>query len=647
MSGARWTRGEAEAALTERGLRPETIEHFRIECDLERQGWRFPVGSGWKLKSFPNGNRKNCWDPAKPEAGADLYGLEGIEDSDSILLVEGEPDVWIGQQVGLPAVSFTGGAITVPAAGVRELAGTRKPVTVLYDADEAGQRGGEAVTRSLCHHGVLVTLKHHLGLPVGGDLTTLYLSLSQDDACLREALERLPGREHLPTPVRLTDTGNAARFVEKNRSRLRYCGPLGGWFVWDGRRWAEDEVNEVMRYAKATAKSIYVEAADLEAKDERDKQSRWGSSSLMKHRLEAMEVLARPELAVRVSAFDTDRVLLNLANGTLDLCSFEFREHRPSDLITKLTEVEFDPHAGAPGWNGFLEEVLPDLTVRQYVQRAVGYSLVGQVRDHVLFLPYGPGANGKSVFLEVIHHVAGEYGRRAEPGLLLEHRSEQHPTGVADLRGARFVSTVEPDREKVLAESLVKTLTGGDRVKARRMRQDFFEFDPTWTVWMACNHRPTVRGTDEGIWRRLKLIPFSVVISPELRDLDLSRKLKKEAPGVLKWALEGLREYWRIGLAEPHAVTFSTDEYRAEMNALGLFLDERTQPGKDFFVEGDRLYSAWEEWCRRSGERAGTKTAFGRRMSETQYERGKVAGRRGYFGLRLLHDSNHQRLTAV
>jgi putative DNA primase/helicase len=267
-----------------------------------------------------------------------------------------------------------------------------------------------------------------------------------------------------------------------------------------------------------------------------------------------------------------------------------------------------------------------------------GYALTGSVSEQVLPVLYGTGANGKSTVLNALLTALGDYGMQAAPDLLVAKRGS-HPTELADLFGMRFVASIEVEDGSRLAESLVKQLTGGDRIKARRMRQDFWEFEPTHKVLMACNHKPQVRGTDNAIWRRLRLLPFTETIPPAEQDRDLPEKLRFELPGILAWAVEGCLEWRREGLQAPEEVRQATGAYRAEMDVLGAFLRECCELGAEHNEAAKDLYAAYIRWCDDGGERPETKRKFGSRLTERgsfeRYRGGSDGGHR-WRGVRLL-----------
>jgi len=436
------------------------------------------------------------------------------------------------------------------------------------------------------------------------------------------------------------DTGNAERLADRHGANLRYCYPWGRWLVYDGARWRVDDRGAVVRLAKDTARSVFEEAKEAASDTSAKELGKWASSSLSESKLRAMISLAQSEPGIPVlpEEMDASPDLLNVLNGTIDLRTGELREHRREDLITKIAPVEYAPEARAQAWVHTLERVLPGPEVRAFFKKLCGYALTGDVSEQLLPVLYGTGANGKSTVLNALLTVLGDYGTQAAPDLLVAKKGS-HPTELADLFGMRFVASIEVEDGSRLAESLVKQLTGGDRVKARRMRQDFWEFEPTHKVLMACNHKPQVRGTDTAIWRRIKLVPFTETLPPAEQDKRLPDKLRGEAVGILAWAVEGCLEWRREGLQAPEAVREATGAYRAEMDVLGSFLRECCELGPEYNVAAKDLYGAYKFWCEDNGERPETQRRFGSRLTERggfERYRGGADGGHRWRGVRLL-----------
>lgn len=428
-----------------------------------------------------------------------------------------------------------------------------------------------------------------------------------------------------------TDLGNSRRLIAWEGGDLRYCYPWGRWSVWTGRNWLVDDRGEVIKRAKATVSKIYQEAAAAKDEETRKVLAKHAMSSESERKIKAMVELAKPEVSILPEELDADPWKLNVQNGTIDLRSGKLLDHRRADLITKLAPVDYDPMATAPNWEAVLERVMPSEELRSFFKRLCGYALTGDVSEHVLPVLYGTGANGKSTVLNALLEALGDYGIQAAPDLLVSKRGS-HPTELADLFGMRLVASIEVEDGRRFAESLVKQLTGGDRVRARRMRQDFWEFEPTHTVFLATNHKPEVRGTDNAIWRRIRLIPFTETIPPDEQDKRLPEKLCGELAGIMAWAVEGCLEWQLDGLRAPEEVLEATGEYRSEMDVVGAFLDECCVLGDAETVSAADLYRAYGEWCKDTGETLEKQRKFGGRLTERggfeRYRGGKSGGHR-------------------
>jgi len=341
-----------------------------------------------------------------------------------------------------------------------------------------------------------------------------------------------------------------------------------------------------------------------------------------------MKKMARSEepIAATVGGFDADPFLLNVENGTIDLRTGKLREHRREDLITKLAPVEYDPGAEAPAWEDTLRRLLPSEELRGFFQRFVGYCLTGDVSEQVLVFLNGAGENGKSTIITALRDVMGDYGKTEPEELLTAKRHSSHPTELATLHGARFVAAVETEEGKRLAESRVKQVTGGDKISARRMNEDFWDFTPTHKILLASNHRPAVRGTDHAIWRRIKLVPFDVKLTAQEKDPRRPEKLRAELSGILAWAVRGCLDWQQHGLGEPQEVRDATAGYRDEQDVLAEFLEERCIVAEGEQVLVADLYVAYREWCEHSGEKFETKNQLGRRLSDRGFEKSRGAG---------------------
>lgn len=436
----------------------------------------------------------------------------------------------------------------------------------------------------------------------------------------------------------LTDIGRGERLAAEYGDCLRHCEL--GWLAYDGRRWRRDTTGAgVMARAKRTVRAVYRAAAGVDDHKLRERLIEFARDSERERALGAMIHLAQSESPIGCSSsdFDSDPWALNVRNGTIDLQSGSLRRHDRGDMLTKLADVVYHPDAAAPTFVRFLAETFGgDDDLVGFVQRLAGYALTGNVAEHVLPICYGVGANGKSTLFELLAHVMGDCAMTAPPKLLLRRRSDQHPTELADLRGVRLVLTSESGDGDALDEERVKMLTGGDRIRARYCRQDFFEFQPTHKIIIATNHKPRVRGGDEGIWRRLKLIPFAHVVPVERRDPALLTKLKAESSGVLAWAVRGCLAWQRDGLGSARAVDDATADFRAGEDVVAAFLGERCKLGAGLRVPAGDLYRAFEAWT--AGDEAArmTQRAFGAAFTARGFQRVSVKGYPHYEGVALV-----------
>ncbi|MCC6976273.1 MAG: bifunctional DNA primase/polymerase [Anaerolineae bacterium] len=441
----------------------------------------------------------------------------------------------------------------------------------------------------------------------------------------------------------LTDVGNAHRLVGRWGDRIRYVALWKKWLVWDGTRWAQDDTHAIMRAAKDTVQGMYREASELVSDRQRQAYIKWALNSESRGRLENMIALAQSEkrVAIRPEKLDTRDWLLNCKNATVDLqsagASGKFRTYDPDphDLLTRRLDVVYDARAKAPHWLKFINRVMGgDQEMIAYLQRAMGYSLTGDVGEQCLFFMIGTGKNGKSTFIETLLTLMGEYAIKTPTETLMSRDRSGVPNDVARLAGKRLVVARETDESQRLAEATVKDLTGGDVIVARYLYQELFEFRPTHKLWMYGNHKPLVRGTDEGIWRRIRLIPFMETITEAERDPYLPARLRDEMPGILNWALEGCLEWQVSGLGEPAKVREATQIYRSEMDILGEFFSETCEIKASQWVTARDLYRAYSQWCDEMGERPISQRALGLRLKERgfQPERG-ANGTRAWKGI--------------
>jgi putative DNA primase/helicase len=447
-----------------------------------------------------------------------------------------------------------------------------------------------------------------------------------------------------------TDLGNAERLVARHGRDLRYCHPWSKWLTWDDRHWRIDNRAAARRMAKATVRAMYGEAVSIEDEDRRKEHVQWAMTSESHTRLKAMLALAEaePNIPILTDEMDPDPWVLNCLNGTLDLRTGNLRPHRREDNITKLCPVKYDATATCPLWEKTIATVFArNEALIRFFQRLCGVILTGSVAEQILPILYGKGSNGKSTILNVLMNILGtDYAMKAMPELLMVRRGgEAHPTERADLFGKRLVVAIETGEGARLNETLIKELTGSDKIRARRMREDPWEFQPTHKVLLCTNHKPAVKGTDHAIWRRLKLIPFTVTIPDSEQDLGLPGKLAAESSGILAWCVRGCLDWQREGLATPNEVTEATAQYREDEDTLAGFLTENCVINPGIRAKATPLYEHYKQWAEAAGEHVMTQKAFGTAMTERGFER-IVSNGKWYLGLGLRSEENQSNRAA-
>lgn len=429
-------------------------------------------------------------------------------------------------------------------------------------------------------------------------------------------------QNHRPDGFRLTDLGNAERLIYRHGKDLHYIYLWNKWLAWDGKRWRIDAAGEVERLALETVRSIYNEAADASDADERKRIAHHAERSEARSRVEAMIALARalPGVSVQPDELDTDPWVINVSNGTIDLRTGKLRPHRRDDLITKIAPVEYISEATAPRFEQFLREVLVEDDVVGFVRRFAGYSLTGSTRERVFSILWGIGKNGKTTLVELLRDALGDYSTNTDTETILRKRYSGVGNDVAALRGARFVSAAEVEQGRALAESKVKNLTGRDTVTARFLFAEPFEFRPEFKLWLSTNNKPVIHGTDDAIWDRIRLVPFTQRFEGDKADAGLPEKLREELPGVLAWMVRGCLEWQRDGLGEPERVRAATAGYRAEMDTLAAFIEDECVVRPEAWIKFADLYAAYTRWCEDSNEGPEKKRRFGTLLTERGFE---------------------------
>jgi putative DNA primase/helicase len=427
-------------------------------------------------------------------------------------------------------------------------------------------------------------------------------------------------------PPAFTDEALALRFAEMHAGDLRYVAAWGRWLSWTGTRWQFDDTLLAFDLARAVCREV---AAGCNEK-------RVASTLASAKTVAAVERLAKADrrLAATVDQWDADRWLLNTPGGVCDLRTGETRSHRPADYQTKITAV--GPGGGCPLFLAFLAKIMKDdAALIDYLQRVAGYSLTGSTQEHALFFGHGTGANGKSVLLNTLSGMLGDYHKMAPIETFTATSGDRHPTDLAGLRGARLVTAIETEEGRRWAESRVKSLTGGDRIAARFMRQDFFEYSPKFKLFIAGNHKPSLRSVDEAIRRRFHLVPFAVTIPAEDRDHELAEKLKAEWPGILAWAIDGCLNWQESGLRVPEAVRVATEAYLEAEDAFAAWLDEKCDRRNAAWTSSTDLFASWTDWATKAGEQPGAMKRFTQQLEGRGFVSKRMKFGRGFDGIMI------------
>lgn len=598
----------------------------------------------------PPGRKKEFrpWDARRrksaPPDPRPLYNQPGLATVSAVVLVEGEKCAQALIEAGVVATTAMHGAnAPVEKTDWSPLAG--KAVLIWPDRDKPGYAYAEAASQALLQAGALscAILIPPTDRPEGWDAANALtegfdvagfiasgpnivvqpLGDGNGDAPADNEPDAPDGADRA---VWGSEDWLAVHFTRRYQRDWRYVALWGKWLVWDGQRWrteetlaASDLMRQVCRHAALRADNNKV-AAKLAA-----------SSTIA-----GVERLARSDRrhAATAEEWDADNWLLNTPGGVVDLRTGRMRSHDRQDRMTKIASAT--PRGTCPRWQAFIDQVTQgDPDYAAYLQRFAGYCLTGSTQEHALFFLYGTGANGKSVFVNTLYVLLGDYAANAPMDTFMETRGDRHPTDLAGLRGARFVGATETEQGRRWNESKIKEITGGDRVSARFMRQDFFTYVPNYKLVIAGNHKPALRNIDEAMRRRLHLLPFTLTIPPQSRDKQLPEKLLAERDGILAWAVRGCLAWQQQGLQPPPCVQEATDEYFEAEDALGQWIEERCLLSRNQRTGVSDLYADWREWAERAGEFVGSIKRFSDALETRRFEKTRTSAARQFIGIAL------------
>jgi len=434
-----------------------------------------------------------------------------------------------------------------------------------------------------------------------------------------------------------TDADNAKRFIKRNAGRILWT-PGGGWFVYDGQRWVADAHNKRLKLATKVAKAIRKEARFLSTRKEEDDRLEFSNQSLNKGAIDRMLALAQPDVAVDDNKLDADPYLLNVLNGTLDLRTGRLERHDPADLITRICPVKYSRKAKCKRFKKFLRHATGgNKDMAKFLKKAVGYTLTGSIKEQVLFFVYGPHSTGKSTFVNLIRNLLGDFGiHTPTKTLLVKQYDNDIPVDIARMKGTRMVTALENNPNQQLDEAKIKGMTGGDKQTARFMRQNLFEYLPEFKLWIAINDLPRVRATDDAIWRRIIVLPFKAQVTTGL-DKDLPDKLRKEAPGILAWAVRGALLWDKEGLDDKALFDTEKNRWREQSDTVGRFFNECCQVvSSTESVQAGVLLARYQQWCTTNAEKPCSSDVFKARMIELNVTQKRTKKARLWVGIKLV-----------
>lgn len=642
---------------TSQRLLEATYEIREADNTLVAQHLRYRQHNGNKSYTWRRNDKNNLDGYALRDLP--LYRLPELATADVselVVLVEGEKACDALREAGQVAVA-TYGAKCVPSDA--RLQPLLKHIVVLWpDNDEAGRDHMEQIGQRLLNLGNQPRLVTWPEAPEKGDAAD-YLAVHSPDELrgLLQGAEPLTPREPPPATgngaareaaidlpklpnklskaairkFALTDAGNAELFVRHWGERLRFDTVRESWFAWEGHRWRETGEDFLVPMALASVRERAAAAST-------EKQTNWAKSSESRARLKAMTDLARafPPIS-STTVWDSDPLLIGFPNGVMDLDTGKFRDGHYSDRISKSVAGLYDSKAQCPRWQKFLREIFVEDELIEYAHRSLGYSLTGEVREQAFFVLQGPGGNGKTAFLSAFGHALGDYARNVSFQVFDYAARNEHPQCLARLESARFVTASEASEHTRLNQARLKALAGSEPITARLMYQGDRTFANTAKIWLAVNHLPIITDQTDGIWRKIRLLELNQQFIGANADLQLSEQLKTEAPGILRWAIDGARLWLQEGLNTPQCVLSATQQWRGRLDPLAGFLATCCVVDEEASATANELYGEYCRYCTDTNTKPLSSTMFGTRMSERFYKkRGSDPNRKtAYQGIRL------------
>lgn len=616
-----------------KGIDPRVLESFGLQSGYRYKGRHYVRVAYFnadgtqhtkvRIRKAIEGKYKQCWDEGTP---GDIipYGLHKLDMARAagyLLKGEGESDAWACWYHGVPYLGIPGANmqtclqhldVSVLPPKIYILQEPDQVIRLLNNGDSFYKSTHNAL-RAQGYQGEIfyIDFKKATGYK---DPSELHIALWKEGQSnqfrdrIGQALQNaIPANDG--TTYNLTDLGNAERFAEKYQAKVRWCGIWNTWMIFNGKAWEPDRTGYVDYLAKVVVRGIYNEAGNEPDDAKRKQLVKHAAASESNRAVRAMLDRAKSELPVIPAEFNKHLYLLNCNNGTLDLRTGELRDYSPYDMLTRCLKTDYDPLAVCPKWEDFIQGIFDqDAALIQFMKESLGMSLCGDTSEQCLFICHGSGSNGKTTMLETVRIIMEDYGLAANIETFQVRKNQGIGNDVAELYGARFVTASENTMGSRLNEAFIKKATGKEPLRARRLHENEFQFMPEFSIWFAVNHKPVVKDTSKGMWRRVHFIPFAVTIEGDKLDKHLGEKLLNESEGILAWLVQGHIDWHKRGhLEAPETVLEATKAYRAEMDIVAQFLKLYCVFEKGEKILCADLKSHYEEWCAQKGERANVK----------------------------------------
>ncbi|MBC8403521.1 MAG: toprim domain-containing protein [Candidatus Marinimicrobia bacterium] len=643
---------------------PWTMEVIlKTHTGYDIQGGRFTflhrdlAGTAVNLKLHKNSAGEMKQVPGVPSMFYSFPIIQSYSKTQPIIYCEGEPDFLslLSTELYQPVTHSTGaGSIPKDLSALKDFS----TIIILFDNDKAGKMGSTALAKRLKTEFPDMEVRivgWEEDVPKGFDITDFFngeesaeVLIDRFDKILATAEEyHLPAVQMNPREFRQTDAGNAELLLHLKKDLIRFNHTTGAWYIWNGQFWQPDMIGEINQLVIEAARQRQSDAVHIDDDTKKKYQFRFGLQSENKNKIKSCLDLAKgiAPVATIADQWNQHQSLIQFNNGLLNLSDMSFNDGSPELMISQTAGIDYNPEAICNHWTEAISQIFDhNQELVDFFKRAAGYSLTSSTTEQCFFLLFGAGANGKSVILEILRCIFGDYATDTLFATFERKFDRSQSNDLARLHSKRIVTSAESGSTRRLDEERIKAITGGDPITARYLYQEFFQFHSGFKLWLAVNSLPKVGDFSDGFWRRVRLIPFNVVFKGDKADQNLVDKLKSELPGIVNWAIEGYIQWKEIGLSPPAMVIQATTDYQNEQDVVAEFLNSHISRNVAARIKASTLYLAFCTWHKEAyTEKPLTQTAFGRRVSQvTGLKSEKISGIKWYFGIELTDFSNNQ-----